>query len=204
MRKTGRALAISIPKQAKQYVEAGDVFKVTTKIENGEVEIIAKRKIFNFDLDDVKDVTEKHGLEVKYDGEVEGTRIVDAEDDRISLKSMQSRLEQPYGLVHVVLNAKLPGLLPQKYEESKKLVDSFKSRFDISFMPEGDANIVKLLEHPEYYLKDLSDFFSQLEKTDKKISASITARLNNRKNGLDDVDQSLQLVERLEREIKID
>ena len=201
VRKTGRSLAINIPKQARQYVEAGDVFKVSTTIENGEMEITARRKIFNFDLSDVKNVAEKYGLKVKYDDEIEGTRIVGLEDDRISLKSMQSKLEQPHGLVHVVLNARLPGLRPQKYEESKKLVESFKSKLDVSFTPEGDANTVKLLEHPEYYLKDGSDLFDRLEKTDKKIDASIIARLDNKRNQLDEVDQSLRLVVKLGHEL---
>ena len=201
VKKAGRTLAFYIPKQAKQYVEAGDVFKISTRIVNGEMEITAKRKVFNFDLNDVRTLAEKHGLKVKYDDEVEGTRIIDASNDKLSLKSMQSKLERPYGLVHVVMSAKLLGVRPRNYEESKKLVDSFKTKFDISLVPEGDANTVKLLEHPEYYLKDESDLFNRLEKLDKKIEVSITARLDNRRNEVNDLDQSLKLVEKLEHTI---
>jgi len=165
------------------------------------MKILAKRNSFNFDVNDVENVAEKYGLHTKYNHEAEGTRIVIASNERISLKLIQSKLEKPSGLVHVVLNAKIPGLPPRKYEENKKLVDSFKSKFDVSFVPEGDFNIVKLLEHPEYYLKNGTDLFNQLGKMDRKIGASISARLNNRKNDLEDVNQSLRLVDRLEREI---
>ena len=198
VQKAGRTLAFYIPKQAKQYVGPGDVFKVSTRIVKGEMEIVAKRKIFNFDLNDVKVFAEKRGLKVKYDDEVEGTRIVDATNDQISLKSMQSKLEQPYGLVHVVLSGKLLALRPQKYQEGKTLVESFKSKLNISFLPEGDANTVKLLEHPEYYLKDGSDIFKRLDKTGKKVDASITARLDNRKNDMNDLGEAIQLTVKLE------
>ncbi|HZW56638.1 MAG TPA: hypothetical protein VFF30_10145 [Nitrososphaerales archaeon] len=201
VQKAGRSLAFYIPRQAKKYVEPGDIFKVSTRIVNGEMEIVAKRKIFNFDLNEVKMVAEKHGLKVKYDDEVDGTRIVDAADGKISLKSIQSKLEEPYGLIHVVLNARVRNLNPRDYEQSKKHVadSSSMSKFNFSLLPEGDANTVKLLEHPEYYLKkDEFDLFQRLERTGKTIDASITARLDNKRNKLDDIDEAFELIEKLE------
>lgn len=201
VQRAGRSLAFYIPKPAKQYVEPGDVFKVSTRIENGEIEITARRKIFNFDLNDLKTVVQKHGLKVKYDGEVEGTRIVEAVDDKVLLKAIQSKLEQPLGLIHVVLTARVVDLSPRSYAKGKELIDSFKSKFDISFMPEGDADSVKLLEHPEYYLKDASDLFNRLEMAGKKLTASITVRFDNKRDDLKSLDESFQLVKKLERTI---
>ncbi|MHB8566446.1 MAG: hypothetical protein ACYC7D_08575 [Nitrososphaerales archaeon] len=199
VKRAGRTLVLYIPKEAKRYIRPGDSFKVSSKIVDGEMQIVARKKIFNFSLGDLKVVSEEQGLEVKYDGEIEGTRIVDYARDRISLKSIQSKFEEPYSLVHATLSAKIIGVSPHDYQEKKKLVDSFKSQYDIFFVPEGDANTVKLLEHPEYYVEGDFDLFDRLEKSNKKIDASIVIRLDNMRNSIDDVIKSFHLVQKLEQ-----
>lgn len=188
--KSGGTAVLYIPNKAKEYFAPGDIVKVEVMIADGQIRIIAKKQIYNFDLNDIRNLTKQYGLTVEYDKELEDALVFNAIRDGLSVSYTQSRRET-IAPGYVALSRKLLNLNPESYKRAYDLAKELKKKFDVVVRTDGDLDTINMLKEPERYKLKREEAIELIRRSGRKAGLSFVIRFDNRKNKLEEVENAL-------------
>ena len=191
----GGSLLFYLPKELRPFVRPGDKVNFQAEMVDGEMRILVVKKIFNFALDDIKKLATVFGLETRYETNFDGTVVFDASSKHISLKYLESRLDNPPNLGRVIISTNVTLEAYGRLAGVKK--DLTKRGYDFLVEPEGDLDAINLIEHPENYkLKNQEEAISRLQKVGRKASFVVSIRFDNMHHQIGQIKEAmLQLKE---------
>ena len=194
----GGSVLFYLPKELRSFLNPGDKVNFQAEMMNGTMRILVEKKIFNFSLQDIKNLAKEFFLQTKYDGNLDGSIVFDAASEYLSLNYLESGLDKPPNLGRVILSSNLSIANPESYRRLAKIrEDLSKQGFDLLIQPEGDLDSINLIEHPEYYkLKSQEEAIARLQKAGRRVVFSVSIRADNMHFQLDQVKSAmLQLKE---------
>ena len=199
--KSGGAAALYIPKEARRYIAPGDVVQVETVVTGNEVRITASKRVYNFSLDDIRQLT-RDEFRVEYDKNLGEVLVFEAIKDQTHLSYTQSLREKlAPGYVTIARTFQTPTV--DEYKRINGYATKLQRRFDVLVRPEGDLDAINLLKDPKHYhLTSKEEAISLLRKSGKEIGLSVVARFDNTRNKLEDVRSALQELTSLDSKLR--
>lgn len=195
----GGSVVFYLPKELRSFLNPGDKVSLQAEMMNGTMRILVEKKIFNFSLQDVKNLAKEFSLHTRYEGNLDGTIVFDAASEYLSLKYLESELDKPPNIGRVILSTNLSIANPETYRLLVEIGEGLsKQGYDLLIEPEGDLDSVNLIEHPEYYkLKSQEEAITRLQKAGRKVFFSVSLRADNMHYQLDQIKSAmLQLMEK--------
>ena len=191
--KTGGTAAMYVPKELREFLGVGDSVKITAKIEGNKIVMTVSKSLFNFGLNEVKNLLDNHDFKIKKEETIGDVNIFQADNEDISL-SFTKNLFEKTAPSYITVKKSFSNLDFKKYGDVLKKVEKLKDQFDVIMRPEGDLDTVKVLRNPESYKVDIKKAFTVLKNANKKIGFGIVIRLNNKKNRIDELKSSLEIL----------
>ncbi len=201
----GGSVVFYLPKELRSFLNPGDKVNFQAELMNGIVRILVEKRIFNFSLQDIKNLAKEFLLQTKYEGNLDGTIVFDAASEYLSLKYLESGLDKPPNLGRVILSTNLSNVSPQTYGQLSKVGETLsrKEGFDLLIQPEGDLDSVNLIEHPEYYkLKSPEEAIARLQKAGRKVIFSVSLRADNMHHQLDQIKGAMSQLKKMQSGLK--
>jgi hypothetical protein len=186
----GGSVVFYLPKELRSFLNPGDKVNFQAEMMDGTMRILVEKKIFNFSLQDIKNLAKEFFLQTRYEGNLDGTIVFDAASEYLSLKYLESGLDKPPNLGRVILSTNLSNVDPETYGQLFKVGETLsrKEGFDLLIQPEGDLDSVNLIEHPENYkLKSQEEAITRLHKAGRKVVFSVSLRGDNMHYQLDQI-----------------
>lgn len=189
----GGSVVFYLPKELRSFLNPGDKVNFQAEMMNGTMRILVEKKIFNFSLQDIKNLAKEIFLQTRYEGNLDGTIVFDAAREYLSLKYLESGLDKPPNLGRVILSSNLSITNPEAYSRLVKAGEGLsKQDYDLLIQPEGDLDSINLIEHPEYYkLKSQEEAIARLQKAGRKVTFSISIRADNMHYQLDQIKSAM-------------
>jgi len=199
--KSGGTEVLYIPKEAKRYISQGDRVKVAVVVTGDEVKITASKKVFNFNLDDIKGLT-KDEFQVRYDKNLGDVLVFEAVKNHTELSYTQSLRERlAPGYVTITGSFQIP--TADDYRRINGYATRLRKRFDVLVRPNGDLDAINLLKDPKHYhLKNQEEAISLLSKSEKEVSLSVVTRFDSTRNRLEDVKSALEELTGLDSKLR--
>jgi hypothetical protein len=196
----GGSVVFYLPKELRSFLNPGDKVNFQAEMMNGTMRILVEKKIFNFSLQDIKNLAKEFFLQTRYEGKLDGTIVFDASSEYLSLKYLESGLDKPPNLGRVILSTKLSNVNPEMYGRLVKIGEGFsKQGFDLLIQPEGDLDSVNLIEHPEYYkLKSQEEAIARLHKAGRRAVFSVSVRADNMHYQLDQIKSAMLQLKKIQ------
>ncbi|MGA2385409.1 MAG: hypothetical protein ABSG33_02625 [Candidatus Bathyarchaeia archaeon] len=171
-----------------KYFKPGEKVNFELEVDQkGNLVAVLTKNLFNFTCEGIQEFAKK-SLEVEYDKVVGGIRVLNAVLGSLTLGCTQSTqgLEPAYVTVSrrfTDINSKLD------YERLVKAAGKLKSQhLDAYIDAEGDLDSLGVFKAPTRHgLKDNAEAVEVLAETGRKLDFTITVRLDNRENDLDQV-----------------
>ena len=200
----GGSVVFYLPKELRSFLNPGDKVNFQAEMMNGTMRILVEKKIFNFSLQDIKNLAKEFFLQTKYEGNLDGTVVFDAASEYLSLKYLESGLDKPPNLGRVIVSSNLSITNPETYGRLVEIKEGLsKQGFDLLIQPEGDLDSVNLIEHPEYYkLKNQEEAIARLQKAGRKVVFSVSLRADNMHYELDQVKSAMLQLKEMHSGIK--
>ncbi|MEM3186438.1 MAG: hypothetical protein QXQ39_07160 [Conexivisphaerales archaeon] len=196
--KSGGTLALYVPSKAKEYFAQGDVVNVAVKIVDNQIIMTVEKKLYNFDISDIRSLAKKYDFTVKFDKELAGVSVFYAtRRDGISLSYTQSKQEK-IAPGYVALSRKLEVLNPESYRDVNNIAKELNKRFDVILEREGDLDTINILKEPERYKLELDQAIKMITNSGRKVGLALVIRFNNKKNKLEEVNSALDQLRQLE------
>ena len=184
----------------KEYFAPGDTVRVEVTIVDNQIKLTAEKKLYNFDLGDIRSLAEQYDFTTEYDRELADVLVFDAiRKGGLSLSYTQSRREA-MAPGYVALSRKLQDLTPEAYTHANSLAKDLK-RFDVLVRTEGDLDTTNMLKEPERYKLKQDEAIGLIRKSGKKVGLSLVVRFDNRKNKLDEVRSAIDQLTKLETKL---
>jgi hypothetical protein len=95
--------------------------------------------------------------------------------------------------VYVSFTTKYANLDFKKYSNILTEVKNTKKELDVIARPYGDLDTINVMKDPKHYHLTEKKAFDLLKKSGKKIGMQVTIRFNNKKNTLDEIQNSLDV-----------
>jgi len=192
--KSGRTAVLYMP---KEYFAPGDIVKVMVEIASNQIKLTAEKNLYNFVLDDIKDLANQHGFTTEYDRELAGTLVFNAQrKDGISISYAQS-LRETTAPGYVALSKKLQITNSEAYKYVNSLREKLKG-LDTIVRIEGDLDTINILKEPERYKLKQDKAIELILKSGRKLGLSLVVRFDNKKNKLGEVRSALDRLTELE------
>lgn len=134
----------------KEYFSPGDTVEFELDVKDGQVRIIAAKRLYNFDLNDIRKLTNQYDLTVEYDKELVDVLVFNAMRDGLSLSYTQSRSEA-VAPGYVALSRSFQNLDLESYKRVNGFAGELKKRFDVIVETEGDLDTINIMKEPERY-----------------------------------------------------
>ena len=166
---------------------------------DNQIRITAEKKLYNFDLNDIKNLAKHYDLTTEYDRALEDTFVFNAVRNGLSLSYTQSRRES-FAPGYVALSRKLQDLNPESYKRANTLAKELGS-FDVIVRTEGDLDTINVLKEPERYKLKQEEAIELIRKSGKKAGLSLVVRFDNKKNKLEEVGSALDQLTKLEAKL---
>lgn len=200
----GGSVVFYLPKELRSFLNPGDKVNFQAELMNGTMRILVEKKIFNFSLQDIKNLAKDFFLQTRYEGNLDGTKVFDASSEYLSLKYLESGLDKPPNLGRVIVSTNLSITNPEAYSRLVKTGEGLsKEGFDLLIQPEGDLDSVNLIEHPEYYkLKSQEEAIARLSKAGRKVVFSVSLRADNMHYQLDQIKSVMHQLKEMHSGIK--
>lgn len=204
----GGSVVFYLPKELRSFLSPGDKVNFQAELTNGTMRILVEKKIFNFTLQDIRNLAKEFSLQTKYEGNLDGTVVFDAAGEYLSLKYLESRLDKPPNLGRVILSSILSNVTPETYGQLTRIGETLSKKEDeegyhLLIQPEGDLDSINLIEHPEYYkLKSREEAIARLLKARRKVAFSVSLRADNMHHGLDQIKGAMLQLKKMHSEIK--
>ncbi|MGI0079516.1 MAG: hypothetical protein ACRECH_07820 [Nitrososphaerales archaeon] len=195
----GGSVVFYLPKELRSFLSPGDKVSLQAEMMDGIMRILVEKKIFNFSLQDIKNLAKEFFLQTRYEGNLEGTIVFDAASEYLSLKYLESGLDKPPNLGRVILSTNLSITNPEAYSRLVNAGEGLsKQGFDLLIQPEGDLDSVNLIEHPEYYkLKNQEEAIARLQKAGRKVVFSVSSRADNMHYQLDQLKGAMSQLKKI-------
>ena len=192
--KGGGTAVLYIPKKC---FAPGDIVRVEVTIVDNQIKLTAEKRLYNFDLDDIRGLAKQYGFTTEYDKELADTLVFNVvRRDGISLSYTQSRREV-MAPGYVALSRKVQDLTPETYRHVNGLAKDLK-RFDVLVRTGGDLDTINMLKDPGRYKLKQDAAIELIRKSGKKVGLSFVVRFDNKKNRLDEVRSALDQLTKLE------
>ena len=137
----GGSVVFYLPKELRSFLNPGDKVNFQAEMMNGTMRILVEKKIFNFSLQDIKNLAKEFFLQTKYEGNLDGTVVFDAASEYLSLKYLESGLDKPPNLGRVIVSSNLSITNPETYGRLVEIKEGLsKQGFDLLIQPEGDLD----------------------------------------------------------------
>ncbi len=201
----GGSVVFYLPKELRSFLNPGDKVNFQAELMDGTMRILVEKKIFNFSLQDIKNLAKEFFLQTKYEGNLDGTTVFDASSEYLSLKYLESGLDKPPNLGRVILSTNLSNVSPETYSQLIKFGETLskKEGYALLIQPEGDLDSVNLIEHPEYYkLKSREEAIARLQKAGRKVVFSVSIRADNMHYQLDQIKGAMLQLKELQPGLK--
>ena len=188
--RTGGTAAAYIPKELRNYISIGDIVNIRGRIEGDKIVMIISKRLFKFDLDDIKKILLKYDFKNTKEETIGDVEIFQTNNNEISISYTKNLLETT-SPGYITVKKVFQNIDFKKYNDllktSKKLEE-----FDVIIRPEGDLDTIKLLRNPNSYQITMKQAFTALEKAKKKISFSVVIRLNSRDNTVEHLQSAIK------------
>ena len=195
--KSGGTAVLYVP---KEYFAPGDTVRVEVTIVDNQIKLTAEKKLYNFDLGDIRSLAKQYDFTTEYDKELADMLVFNAiRRDGLSLSYTQSRREA-MAPGYVALSRKLQDLTPEAYRHANSLTKDLKE-FDVLARTEGDLDTINMLKEPERYKLKQDEAIELIRKSGKKVGLSLVVRFDNRKNKLDEVRSAIDQLTKLETKL---
>lgn len=192
--KSGRTAVLYMP---KEYFAPGDIVKVMVEIASNQIKLTAEKNLYNFVLDDIRDLANQHGFTTEYDRELAGTLVFNAQrKDGISISYVQF-LRETTAPGYVALSKKLQITNSEAYKYVNSLREKLKG-LDTIVRIEGDLDTINMLKEPERYELKQDKAIELILKSGRKLGLSLVVRFDNKKNKLEEVRSALDRLTELE------
>jgi hypothetical protein len=194
--KSGGTAVLYVP---KEYFAPGDTVKVEVTIVDNQIRLTAEKKLYNFDLGDIRSLAMQCNFTAEYDKEIADTLVFNAvRKDGISISYTQSRREA-MAPGYAALSRKLQNLTPEAYRHASSLTKDLKG-FDVVVRTEGDLDTINMLKEPERYNLKQDEVIELIRESGRKVGLSLVVRFDNKKSKLDEVKSALDKLANLETE----
>ncbi len=187
---SGGGNVIRVLPELKEYVKKGDTIEQSFKVDGKKLIIIAVKSLFNFDIEDIRNLANVCKLTGKENEIIGDVQIFRAEKNNISLSFTKNLLEK-FSPAYVTVSFKKSNLDNDGYSDVLAKAEKLKKEFDLITLPEGDLDTINLLKDPKRYNLTEKKAIEMLRKAGKKIGVSITVRFNSRENTLDQIKSAL-------------
>jgi hypothetical protein len=177
----------------RKYFKPGEKISFELEVDQkGALVATLTKNLINFTCDSLRDLAKK-SLEVEYDKLVGSIRVLNAVSDNLTLSCTQST--QGLEPAHITVSRHFNKIdSKEDYGKLIKVAKVLKSKnLDAYIEPEGDLGSLNVFKSPKRHgLKDEAEAIDALRETGKKLDFSITVRLDNRQNSLDEVKVALE------------
>ena len=176
-----------------KYFKPGEKIKFELEVDQkGTLIATLTKNFFNFTCDSLREFAKK-SLDIEYDKVVGDIRVLNAISDNVTLSCTQST--QGIEPAYVTISKHFDKIHSKEdYEKLRQVTRELKSKkVDTYIEPQGELDSINVFKNPARHgLKDEEEVIEALRETGKKLDFSIIARLNNRKNSLDEVKSTLK------------
>jgi antitoxin component of MazEF toxin-antitoxin module len=188
--RSGGGNIIRIPSSLNEYVKEGDSIDMIARLEGKKLVIITEKTFFNFDLDEIKALLARERFSIKEDRKIGDVRVLQAEKDNLLVSGTKNILEMT-SPAYVTLSFKKMGLNKKEYDSILARTKHLQKKFNVIARPEGDLDTINLLKNPKRYKMSSDEAVELIQKSGRKIGASLNIRFNNRDHILKDIESAL-------------
>ena len=198
--KSGGVAVLYIPNRVREYFAVGDIVDVEVSVVGNQIRLVAEKKFYNFNADEIRNVATEYGLTVDYNKELADVVVFNATRGALSVSYTQSSREV-LAPGYVAISAKLQDLSPDSYRRANDLARELKKKFDVVVRTEGDLDTINMLKEPARYKLKQKEAIELIRKSDRTLGLSFVIRFDNRKNKIDEVRDALDRLKELETKI---
>ena len=185
--RSGRSSHLPLGKELKNIVDIGDEFDTSYYLENGKLVIHAVKTLGHFSLDDIRNIANKNNFKVIDDKTIGDVRVFQATSDSITINGTHDLNTQ---IVNITIFCTKPVSNYIQYEKLKKHVLVINP--DAIIQPQGDLDVVNVLEDPSQYNLDFKKAFLLLQKAKKKIGLTVIFKFDSKTTSLPLIEQALE------------
>ena len=188
--KTGNTAAIYIPREIKEYVDEGDKITFDAVINGNVLELVICKQLYNFDVADVRKISDKYEFKTEYDKTIGDVTILEATKGDMTLSYAQNRGGHVRP-ANVIVSKKLTDVNHDVYDGVWSWATRLQEKFDVIVRTEGDIDVINMLKEPKRYKITREKAFNLLKESGKTVGVSITCRFDSKNNTTEEIKKSL-------------
>lgn len=197
--KTGNTAAIYVPREIKEYLDTGDRITFDAAIISNVLKIVICKQLYNFDIADVRKLSDRYGFKTEYDKILGDVTVFEATQGDVTLGYTQSRGEhvQP---ARVAISKKISDINHDMYNRISSWAADMGEKFDdVILRTEGDLDVINMLKEPRRYNLTSEKTFRLLHESGKTVGVSVTCRFESKNNTIREITGCIDELSRLER-----
>ena len=199
--RSGGSTVLYLSNDAKKYIHEGDLVDYQVILDDNVVKIFITKKLFNFTLEDIKNLVKKHEFEIEYDKTLDHILVFNAIKNHLSL-SYTKNVNEKISPANIALSLTWPDVNDyEKYKHVTEQIDQLKNKYDLITRTEGDLDVINILKEPSRYKVDIVEALKLLKKAGKKIGLSAVIRFDDGKDDLNRISSALNELMTLDSKI---